>query len=246
MSETARTALVTGAARRLGLYLTEQLLEDGWRVFALSRQSSPELDALQRETLRIIRAGSYELSALQQAMAAIQETADSLDLMVHNASMFEKDQFEKEREAGEDVAGFLDRLYQVHMRMPVILNEGLRDLLHRGEGACVVNVTDIYAENPNPDYGLYCSTKAGLENLTKSYARKWAPKVRVNSIQPGPIRFLPGEQNAQERKTILAETPMGSEGGFYPIYQGLRFIIENAYLTGSAIKIDGGRSIGQG
>lgn len=240
MTERQPVALITGAARRLGLYLCERLLEDGWRVIALTRKASPELTELEARDLEILRCGDYDTDALAWALAELQRMAPELDLLVHNASMFEKDS------AAAEVGRFYDRLYQVHMRMPMLLNDGLADSLRRApEGACVVHITDIYTDRPNPEYAMYCSTKAGLESLTQSFARKWAPEIRVNSIQPGPIKFLPGHHGPDEQGSILSETPMGSEGGFHPIYQGLRAIIENPYMTGASIKIDGGRSLGQ-
>lgn len=240
MSEHPPVALVTGAARRLGLYLCERLVADGWQVIALTRQASPELIDLAGDNLEILRCGAYDGQSLEQALTQLRRMAPTLDLLVHNASMFEKDR------AAADVASFYDQLYQVHMRMPVLLNEGLEAPLRRAPGGgCVVHITDIYVDRPNPEYALYCSTKAGLESLARSYARKWAPAIRVNTIQPGPIKFLPGHHDTDDKQSILSETPMASEGGFHPIYQGLRAIVENPYMTGASIKIDGGRALGQ-
>ncbi|WP_394391056.1 SDR family oxidoreductase [Shewanella woodyi] len=109
----------------------------------------------------------------------------------------------------------------------------------------VVNMTDIYADNPSHQHSLYCSTKAGLENLTRSFAKKFAPGIRCNSIMPGPLKFLPEHSQAQKEQ-VLNATLLPFEAGFNPVFQTIEFILANPFVTGTAIKVDGGRSICRG
>jgi len=235
-----QTVVITGASRRLGLYLTRALLHEGYEVIALTRDASAELQALACERLHIIEADAASVPSLQQAVVDIRALGRPLRLLVHNASLFEKD-----AQHGDDFCDFYDALYAVHMRMPAFLNEALADLLHSdSEAGCIVHITDIYAENPNPAFGLYCSTKAGLDNLTRTYAKRLAPGVRVNAIAPGPLMFLPSHSEA-EKAAVFSETLIKQESGFYPLLQGIRFILDNGFVTGTTLKIDGGRSIGK-
>lgn len=235
-----KTVLITGASRRLGLFLTERFLQDGDRVIALTRRASGALRALDGPQLEILETDYCSASTLTAAASRIRQCCDRLDLVVHNASLFEKD-----ADHADDLMAFYDALYAVHMKLPAFLNEALADLLYNEqEPGCIVHITDIYADNPNPEFGLYCSTKAGLENLNKTYAKRYAPGIRVNSIAPGPLMFLPSHQES-EKKAVLGETLLEGESGFYPVLQGIRFILDNRFMTGSTLKIDGGRSIGK-
>jgi dihydromonapterin reductase / dihydrofolate reductase len=234
------TVLITGASRRLGLYLTQAFLEQGCKVIALTRNASAELDALSSDNLHILLLDYNSETSLAAAIGSIRDQYDALSLVVHNASLFEKDAAHR-----DDLCGFYDELYRVHMRLPAYVNEALAPLLYNeSHPGCIVHITDIYADNPNREFGLYCSTKAALENLTKSFAKKFAPGIRVNSIAPGPLMFLPSHKE-DEKKTVLEQTLLPGESGFEPILQGIRFIVDNQFVTGSSVKIDGGRSVGK-
>ncbi|WP_169434400.1 SDR family NAD(P)-dependent oxidoreductase [Marinobacterium rhizophilum] len=234
------TVVITGASRRLGLYLTQAFLEQGCKVIALTRKASAELDALACENLQILLTDYRCETSLAAAADCIRKQYETLSLVVHNASLFEKDAAHK-----DDLCAFYDELYRVHMRLPAYLNEALQPLLYNeAHPGCIVHITDIYADNPNREFGLYCSTKAALDNLTKTFAKKYAPGIRVNSIAPGPLMFLPSHKE-DEKKAVLEQTLLPGESGFEPILQGIRFILDNQFVTGSSIKIDGGRSIGK-
>jgi len=238
-----KSAVITGAGRRLGLFVTKKLLDEGWIVHALTRKLTTDLAALDCERLHVHELGDYTEEGVINSVRGIQEKQASLPihLLLHNASIFENDvQVEKNGLRRYDAMIF------VHMTMPALLTKGLMSSLSNEESpGNVISITDIYSENPNPDYTLYCSTKAGLQNLTDGFAKKYAPFIRANSIQPGPIKFLP-EHNNSHQKQVLSETLLPFEGGFLPIYQTIEFILNNHYLTGGSIKVDGGRSLVRG
>lgn len=230
-----KTAVITGTSRRLGAYLADKLSKEGYQVFGLTRQ----IQIGQQGLTQIV----VDYQSAESVMAAIQQLKQqtaSIDLLIHNASLFEKDQLHS-----EDTAAFYQALFAVHMQLPALLNQHLATEISKAEeGGLIIHITDIYSENPNPAFSLYCSTKAGLENLMKSAAKTYAPKIRVNSIQPGPIMFLP-EHSTSEKQQVMAETLIALEAGFEPIYQGIRFLIDNKFVTGLSLKIDGGRSLGK-
>ncbi len=234
-----KRALITGGSRRLGLSLTQALLQDDWQVIILTRNSSPELEKLRCDSLEIRCCLDLDNPEFEQTIKQLASEYNTLDLIVHNASMYEKDP-----EIGADISRFYDANYQIHMKLPAIINTYFADSLRHSptKNANIIHITDIYADNPNVDYILYCSTKAGLANLTKGFAKKYAPAIRVNSIQPGPIKFLPHHTD-EHKKNVLSKTLLSFEAGFEPIIKTVKFIVDNPYLTGSAIKVDGGRSI---
>ncbi len=234
-----KIVLITGASRRLGLFLCEQFCLQGDDVIALTRSVSSELQSLVdrfQSGLNCFEMGEYEEQNISDVISAIISSYPKIDVVIHNASKFEPNaEF-----SGEKFQQFFD----VHMAMPAQLNEGLKGCLYNEtQPGAIVHITDIYADNPNRTHTLYCATKAGLENLSKGFAKKFAPGIRVNTVQPGPIKFL-DTHSGEAKKQVLSETLLNHEGGFMPIFQALASIIENPYMTGATIKVDGGRALG--
>lgn len=231
--------LITGASRRLGLFLTKEFLQLGWHVHALTRRASDDLNQQQCDQLTIHELEHYSEASIDHFIAYYHQHHASLDLLINNASIYEKDQ-----QLMISGANFYNELMFVHMTLPALLVSGLISEINEAKGN-IVSITDIYADNPNPEYSLYCSTKAGLQNLTLGFAKKLAPNIRANCIQPGPIKFL-DEHSEDHKKSVLDETLLPFEGGFEPIFKALKFVLDNHYITGECIKVDGGRSLVRG
>jgi dihydromonapterin reductase/dihydrofolate reductase len=204
-------------------------------VTVLSRDKSAELAALSCDNLTIIEVDYCDEENVTEATRALQD--QTIDLLLHNASLFDKDANHQ-----SDALAFFDQLYQLHMRFPALLNQLCTEALKRSDNANIIHMTDIYAQTPHPDYALYCATKAGLESLTKSFAMTLAPEIRVNSIQPGPLMFLPSHSEADKKK-VLANTLIPIEAGFSPIVSAIEYIMNNQFVTGASHQVDGGRSI---
>jgi dihydromonapterin reductase/dihydrofolate reductase len=235
------TILITGSSRRLGLYLTQHFLHLNKvnKVIAITRKINSELKhLLKTNRLQVIEVDYADTSSIEKAIKDIKDDNEYINIMVHNASLYEKD-----NNNTDNLWKFYDNLYSVHMKMPVQLNEGLFTLISNKENpGSIIYITDIAAENPNENASLYSSTKAASENLCKSYAKKFAPHVRVNSIQPGSILFMP-THTEEHREKRAKQTLLEVNPGFLPILQGIEFITKNSFITGTSIKIDGGRSI---
>lgn len=232
-------ALITGASRRLGLHMTQSLLAKGWKVLVLTRACQGELAAIDHQDLHCIECDALDDKSVEQAIGQIKEKIQHLDFLLHNASIYEKDEGYQ-----HSLSTFYDDLYAIHMKLPARLNYALGDLLkasHREQGN-IIHITDIYVDNPNPEYALYCSTKAGSQNLMVSFAKQLAPKVRVNAIQPGPVKFLP-EHSSEEQDSVLAETLLAVEGGFEALEKAIYAILDNHYMTASVVRVDGGRAM---
>lgn len=234
-----KTAIITGTSQRLGLHLCERLLERDWRVLAITRAASEALNALQSPQLKIYALEEYNTGSVESTCADILSEHDEIDLLINNASIYKPDSF-----LGDDSALTYQDLIFIHMQMPAMLMDAMQPALNKVKGN-IISITDIYSDNPKPDYSLYCSTKAGLKNLTLSAAKKWAPTIRANCIQPGPIKFLPSHTQSDKDK-VMSETLLAFEGGFDPVFKTVEFIVGNDYLTGQCINVDGGRSLVRG
>jgi pteridine reductase len=110
----------------------------------------------------------------------------------------------------------------------------------------IVNIVDIHADIPLPEYSPYTIAKAGSAMLTKSLARELAPHVRVNGVSPGVIVWPENaaEHTSQEKQRILAQVPLEREGTTADIAKTVVFFVTQApYITGQILAVDGGRSI---
>ena len=100
---------------------------------------------------------------------------------------------------------------------------------------------DIYASAPLQNHSLYCSAKAASQMLVKSLALELAPEIRVNGIAPGAIMWPENDSDAAAQQAILQQIPLQRCGGPESIAKAVLFIIDNDYLSGEVIRVDGGR-----
>ncbi|WP_417658915.1 SDR family oxidoreductase [Pseudidiomarina sp.] len=235
MNNSPKTVFITGAGRRFGLALAHAMLDEGYQVIAHYNTSKDGVAELEQRGAVSVQANLADLAQVHQLVDSVQQRVSQLHLLVNNASCF----FENARiDASNDN---LTAVLNVHTAAPYLLINGLHEQLAAANGN-VINITDIYVDSPSTDYVAYCAAKAGLASLTLSFAKKLAPAVRVNAIQPGPILFLP-EHDSAHRQKVLAETPLNIEGGLEPMIATVRFLRDNPFITGESIKVDGGRAL---
>ena len=96
-----------------------------------------------------------------------------------------------------------------------------------------------------PNHAIYIAAKAGLEAITKVFARDLAPAIKVNAVAPGAILEPPGVEWSEDvKKKILRKIPLNRMGNEKDIAEAVLFLINSPYITGQTINVDGGRSIG--
>ncbi|EKE82944.1 SDR family oxidoreductase [Idiomarina xiamenensis] len=231
----SKTALVTGAGRRLGLALAHQLIDQSYQVFAHYNRSRDGIDELTERGAIAIQADFNDSDAVTRLISSLRAHSEQLDLLVNNASCF----FNNQRVDDDEHA--LQALFNVHAMTPYKLIRDCQPLLAAADDGLVINITDIYAARPNTDYIAYCAAKAALASLTAAFAKQLAPAVRVNAIEPGPILFLP-EHDDKHQQQVLSETLLQREGGLQPVIDAIFSLRDNQFITGTSIKVDGGRS----
>lgn len=231
--------LVTGAGRRVGLHLAQRMLGQGRPVIAHYRTWTEGVAQLQLKGALCVAGDLATGAGVDHLVASVRGAASSLRAVVHNAS-----DFAATSPVADEALRQFDLFYAVHMRAPYALNRAFADLLARcsEKRSDIIHITDIYADNPNPTFGIYCATKAGLQSLSLSFAKQLAPKVKVNVIQPGPILFKEWH-GLQAREQVLKETLLGEEGGAEAIGLAVEAILANDYQTGAIIAVDGGRRL---
>ena len=138
----------------------------------------------------------------------------------------------------------LVKLINSNLKAPLFLIDGLADELKKNHGN-IINITDMNIEKGLPNHAIYIAAKAGLEAITKVFARDLAPAIKVNAVAPGAILEPPGiEWSEDVKKKILRKIPLNRMGNEKDIAEAVLFLINSPYITGQTINVDGGRSIG--
>lgn len=243
---TGQTALVTGAARRIGAELVRALHGAGANVVIHCHRSRAEADALAAEfeaaradSAAVVDADLRDPDGCARTVAAARERWGRLDIVVNNASSFYPTPLETlEPEQFDDLIGS-------NLRAPTFVARAAAPAL-KESGGVLVNLADIYGQRPLDGYSVYCAAKAGVIMLTQALARELAPEVRVNAIAPGSILWpeMAGRGDPATRRAVIEATPLGRQGDPADIAAALLYLVRDApFVTGQVLPVDGGRGI---
>jgi pteridine reductase len=242
---TGKTALVTGAARRVGAAIARGLHGAGANVLLHYRSSGDDAARLAAE-LNQARPGSaataecdlLQLSQLPELLAEVTRVFGGLDILVNNASTFYPTPL------GDISEIDWDDLIGTNLKAPLFLAQAAAPLLHARAGL-IINLADIHGTRPLRRYPVYSLAKAGVIMLTKSLARELGPQVRVNAVAPGPVMWPEDGLDATLQAHIVAGTALKRAGSATDVARAcLFFACEAPYVTGQILAVDGGRSIG--
>ncbi|NIC05127.1 dihydromonapterin reductase [Billgrantia bachuensis] len=234
----AAPILITGGAKRLGRHCAERLFDDGHPVIISYRRERSELEALRSRGIVTLQADFATEAGIFDFIARLKAETSRLRAIVHNAGDWAPDG------AGDEAGADFERLFRVHMLAPYLINLHCRELLD----ACgepqrdIVHMTDYVARKGSRRHAAYAATKAGLENLTLSFAAMYAPTIQVNAIAPALI-MLGENDDADYAEQARAKSAMGTVPGPGVIYQSLRYLLDNRYVTGITLPVDGGRHL---
>ena len=133
-----------------------------------------------------------------------------------------------------------DAALDLNLRAPFLIAQHAAKRMT--DGGLIVNISDIGAQKAWSRYPSYTVSKAGLESLTKMLARSLAPAIRVNAIAPGLV--LPSDVVTPEQwKYLVEKLPLKRPAAPEEITSALEFLINNEYITGQTIVVDGGYSL---
>ena len=245
MDLNGKTALVTGAAKRVGRCIALSLARAGANVIVHYNRS--EDDA--RQTVAAIHnigrradmigadlACPDQIEAMFARLAeTFSDTPKPLDVLVNNASVYHRTPL------ATLTADQWDREMTVNARAPALCIRHAIALMP--PGSAIVNITDISAEDPRAALPAYCASKAALLAVTKSAAKSLAPDIRVNAVAPGAILWEENISDAQKQR-VLDMVPMKRTGRPEDIAAAVIFLCQNEYITAQTIRVDGGWCIG--
>ena len=202
------TAVITGTNRGIGLELTRQYLEDGWTVYALTRSSSPELDALaDADTLTIIATDLTSDESLRSAVASIGD--DAVDLLINNAGTMGDGSFETDGFKFQSFGRFnrdeWRRVFDINVFTPQALAELVADKLAKAERGVAVTISSMLGSNElNTSGSLYAyrASKAAVNSIMRSMGHDLGRQgVIAVALHPGWVQTDMGGENAEVRVT---------------------------------------------
>ncbi len=236
------TALVTGAARRIGRQIALDLAADGYAVGIHCNHSVEEGEEVAqliqaRGGKAVVVAGNLaEFEALGRIVSETVQAFGPLTLLVNNASVFENDL----------VSQMTRQSFELHMnvnlRAPLFLAQEFAAQLPVGADGNIINIIDQRVWRLNPSFFSYTLAKSALWTATRTMAQALAPRIRVNAIGPGPT--LPSSRMTDEEFAKQQSlTPLGRGTSPEEISQAIKFIVSQPAMTGQMIALDGGQHL---
>jgi 3-oxoacyl-[acyl-carrier protein] reductase/pteridine reductase len=232
-----KTALVTGAAKRIGRGLALALAEQGADVAITYRSSEADalatVDAIRRHRVRA--AAVYcDLGDSACVRGAVESTIRELgriDVLVNNAGLFET------RPLESITLEQWDAMLNTNTRGPFLMAQAAHAELKQRQGR-IVNIGSLGGLHPWATHGHYCVSKAAVHMLTKTMAKAWAPEITVNCVAPGMIvngEVDPGYEHFVEK------TPMRRNGTPEDVAAAVVFFATGPrFITGQVLSVDGG------
>jgi pteridine reductase len=239
-----KTALITGAARRIGAAIAVCLHAAGMNLVLHYRSSATaaeqlcdELQQQRPDSVELIQGDLLNTAQLPSIVTQARARWGRLDALINNASSYYATPLESVSEADwNDLVGS-------NLKAPFFLAQAAAPWL-RETGGSIINMVDIHAERPRDRHPVYSIAKAGLVMLTKSLAWELRPHVRVNAVAPGAILWATAETDPQQRSDILARVPLQRLGEVEDIARSVLFLLRDGdYINGQVIAVDGGRSL---
>jgi len=236
-------ALVTGAGRRLGQAIAVGLARAGCDVAVHYHDSADGAAATARDIralskqrrAELVRADLSDAAAARGLADQAAQALGRLDIVVNSAAIMA-------RQAVESVTPeSWDATLDLNLRAAFFVSQGALPHLRRAKGK-IVNLADVAGFEPWPAYVPHCVSKAGVVMLTKALARALAPDITVNAVAPGPV-LLPERWDPATRDHIRDTTPLGRLGKPQDVVAAVRFLLENDFVTGTVLVVDGGRLI---
>lgn len=234
----ARPVLITGGGRRIGLALAHHFLNQQQPVIVSYRTRYDAIGVLENAGALCIAADFSTDDGILTFAETVKSHTDGLRALIHNASAWIPEK------PGISLSDVMQQMMQIHVNAPYLLNHALEPLL-RGHGHAasdIIHFTDYVVEKGSDKHIAYAASKAALDNMTRSFARKLAPEVKVNAIAPALILFNETD-DAEYRQNALSKSLMKVAPGEKEILDLVDYLFSSCYVTGRSFGVDGGRPL---
>ncbi|OGR51061.1 MAG: 3-oxoacyl-[acyl-carrier-protein] reductase [Elusimicrobia bacterium GWA2_62_23] len=239
-----KAAIVTGAARGIGLEIAMAFAAEGASVAVADLDGADSTAAAEAITARTgakTLGLGLDVSKEADCDRAIEDTAKAfgkVDILVNNAGIT-KDNLVLRMKA-ED----FDSVISVNLKGSFLMAKAASRLMLKARTGRIINISSVVGQSGQAGQANYSASKAGLIGLTKSLAREFAPRqVLVNAVAPGFIRTRMTEGLKDEAKAKISEMiPLGRMGEPGEVAKAALFLAgeDSAYITGQVLAVNGG------
>lgn len=233
------TALVTGAAQRIGEVMAYRLSSLGFRIALHYYQSKARALAVKSNIEKqggqcvLFKADFNSPLQARKLIKQVLQKCPDLKLIINNASIFKPSVFQQASLAS------LDEHLNVHVKTPFVLMQTFAKAGRRGQ---VINILDTHVTQNSTKHFTYLLSKKALYALTEMAAVSLAPNIRVNAIAPGLI-LAPAGKSKKYLKSRAINIPLRKSGNVANILQSVEYLLKNDYLTGQVLYNDGGEHL---
>lgn len=234
-----KTALVTGAAKRIGREIALALARTGVNVAVHFRQSEKQAETLRLELAShgvsawLVEEDFSDIAAAQRLIPEVLATAGSLDILVNSASLFLPDAIQD-----LEFASLMEHI-QVNAWAPFVLSREFARHVDRGK---IVNLLDSRIVGDDPSHVGYILSKQVLARLMRMTALEFAPRITVNGVAPGLI-LPPAGKDEGYLNELAQRIPLKRHGEPADITDAVMYLLKSSFLTGQVIFVDGGRHL---
>lgn len=235
-----KVILVTGASRGIGREIAKRLVVEGNIVIANYNKSKKQAESLVEELegkmIEIYKADVSKKDEVEAMVEYATEKYGKIDVLVNNAGI---DLVKLFTETTDEDWNYVinNNLYSVFC----VTRSVVKHMIHEKSGN-IINISSIFGQIGASCESIYSVTKAGIDGLTKSLAKEFAPSgIRVNAIAPGLIDTeMNGDLSTEDIQNVEKEIPIKRMGDTKEIAGVVKMLIENDYITGQIIEVNGG------
>ena len=200
------------------------------------RSSEAEAKAVAGKDGAVFQADLREPTAAEKIVRGVEAKFGGLDILINSASVFST------ATADDATPEHWDLQMDTNAKAPFFLAQRAAGLMRSRDAGKIINIADVAGEIVWASHLPYSISKAALIAVNRGLARAYAPHIQVNAIAPGPILF-PDYYTEEQKQTAISRTLLKRAGSPQDVVNAVVFLIENDYITGEIIHVDGGRHI---
>lgn len=237
-----KTVIVTGGSRGIGAAIVKELAKEDYNIILNYNNSEEHAKKIKKELeeqnikIEIFKADVSKKEEVKELIKFSLEKYKNIDILINNAGI-------------DQIKPFMDitqedwnRIMQVNLNSVFYCcQEVLKNMIHNKNG-CIINISSIWGRIGASCEVHYSASKAAIDGLTKALAKEMGPSnIRVNAIAPGIIETdMNKELSKEDLKEIVSQIPLGRIAKPEEIVKSVKWLIDDEYVTGQIISVDGG------